>query len=118
MADFDHRLVLIAAYAAFNARAIDAALATMHPDIDWPNGWKGGRVIGHDAIRAYWTQQWEELNPHVEPQRCTTDDDGRVTVDVHQVVGDYAGHTLADEQIQHIYEFENGLIKRMDIQRI
>ena len=26
------------AYAAFNARNVDAALATMHPDVEWPNG--------------------------------------------------------------------------------
>ncbi|GAB4024860.1 nuclear transport factor 2 family protein [Spirosoma gilvum] len=118
MADFDHRVVLVAAYAAFNARAIDAALATMHPDVDWPNGWKGGRVIGHEAVRAYWTQQWNEIDPHVEPLRCTTDDEGRVIVDVHQVVSDPAGQTLIDQQIQHVYQFDEGLIKRMDIQLV
>jgi ketosteroid isomerase-like protein len=31
-------------YAAFNARDIDAVLAVMHPDVDWPNGMDGGRV--------------------------------------------------------------------------
>jgi ketosteroid isomerase-like protein len=33
----DQRL-LRQAYVAFNARDIDAALATMHPDVEWPNG--------------------------------------------------------------------------------
>jgi hypothetical protein len=31
------------AYEAFNARDIDAALALMHLDVDWPNGMEGGR---------------------------------------------------------------------------
>ena len=36
-------------YAAFNRREIDTVLAAMHPDVDWPNGWEGGRVHGHAA---------------------------------------------------------------------
>jgi ketosteroid isomerase-like protein len=53
----DERDVLTRAYAAFNARNIDAVLAAMHPDVDWPNGWEGGRVRGHDQVRDYWTRQ-------------------------------------------------------------
>lgn len=30
--------------AAFNGRAIDAALAAMTADVDWSNGWEGGRI--------------------------------------------------------------------------
>ena len=42
------------AYTAFNARAIDAVLATMHPQVNWPNGWEGGYVAGPEEIRKYW----------------------------------------------------------------
>jgi ketosteroid isomerase-like protein len=38
------------AYEALNARDIDGALALMHPDVDWPNGWEGGRVHGHGLV--------------------------------------------------------------------
>ena len=31
-------------YAAFNARDVDAVLAAMHADVDWPNAFEGGRV--------------------------------------------------------------------------
>jgi len=34
------------AYEAFNARDLDAALALMHRDVDWPNAIDGGRVRG------------------------------------------------------------------------
>ena len=34
-------------YAAFNARDVDAVLAMMHAEVDWPNGMEGGRVHGH-----------------------------------------------------------------------
>ena len=44
------------AYAAFNARKIDAALALMCSDVVWPNGMEGGVVLGHAGIREYWTR--------------------------------------------------------------
>ena len=57
------------AYAAFNVRDIDAVLAVMHADVDWPNGMEGGRVHGHHGVRDYWTRQWGMIDPHVEPMR-------------------------------------------------
>src|SRR5215467_7548369 len=63
--------LLRAAYAAFNARDIDAALVLMTPDIEWPRAFKGGFVQGPEAIRAYWTEQWGEICPHVEPVTST-----------------------------------------------
>lgn len=40
-------------YAAFNARDMDTALTTMHPDIQWPKAFEGGYVSGHNEIREY-----------------------------------------------------------------
>jgi ketosteroid isomerase-like protein len=40
------------AYAAFNSRDIDGVLASMRPDVEWPNGMEGGYVFGHDQVRA------------------------------------------------------------------
>jgi len=48
--------VLREAYRAFNARDMDAALATMRPDVEWPNGMEGGTVYGHAGVREYWTR--------------------------------------------------------------
>jgi len=45
------------AYAAFNARDMDGALA-MHEDVIWANGMDGGNVYGREAGRAYWSNQW------------------------------------------------------------
>lgn len=118
MAQFDHRILLVNTYAAFNARAIDEVLANMHPDVDWPNGWEGGRVIGHEAVRDYWIRQWEVLNPRVEPLRCETDETDQIVVDVHQVIKDLSGSILADGMVQHVYQLEDGLIRRMEIQNV
>ncbi|WP_020469770.1 nuclear transport factor 2 family protein [Zavarzinella formosa] len=102
------------AYAAFNARDIDAALATMWPDVDWPNGMEGGWVRGHDEIRAYWTRQWGLIDPRVDPIRYAHEG-GEVAVDVRQFVRDLAGTVLMDTVVRHVYQIENGLVRRMEI---
>jgi hypothetical protein len=103
------------AYEAFNARDVDGALALMHPDVDWPNGMEGGRELGHDAVRAYWTRQFGMIDSHVEPVGFDSDADGRVVVDVHQVVRDLDGELLSDGLVQHVYTFRNGLVTHMEI---
>jgi len=102
-------------YAAFNARDVDAVLVAMHADVDWPNGMEGGRVNGHRAVREYWTRQWGLIDPRVEPRGFTTEADGRITVDVRQVVRDRAGALLKEEMVQHVYRIEDGLIRSMEI---
>ena len=54
-------------YASFNARDIEAVLAHLHPDVDWPNAWENGRLRGHAAVRDYWTRQFAAIDGHVEP---------------------------------------------------
>ena len=75
--------LLRAAYAAFNTRDVDAALVFMTSDAVWPRAFKGGFVQGQQAIRAYWTEQWSEINPHVEPVSFYPEDTGCILVEVH-----------------------------------
>jgi hypothetical protein len=104
------------AYEAFNARDIDAALALMHPDVDWPNGMDGGRERGHAAVRAYWTRQFGLIDSHVEPMAFELDGEGRVAVDVHQVVRELGGSVISDRRVRHMYTLRDGLVQRMDIE--
>lgn len=112
------RELLLTAYSAFNRRDIDAVLALLSRDVDWPNGMEGGRVLGHDQVRSYWTRQWTGLNPSVEPIHIEEDHSGRAVVRVHQVVRDLSGTVLLDHLVEHIYSFKGGLIERMDIQAV
>ncbi len=111
-----HQDLLTKAYAAFNARHIDSVLAMMHPEVMWANGMEGGYVYGHEAVREYWTRQWNLIDPKVELQGFASDEDGRIIADVHQVVHDRAGNLIVDQNVQHVYTIENDLIRRMDIQ--
>ncbi|HKB52068.1 MAG TPA: nuclear transport factor 2 family protein [Solirubrobacterales bacterium] len=107
---------LRATYAAFNARDVEAALELMHPEVDWPNAWEGGRVVGRKAVAAYWTRQFESISSTVEPERFDHEPDGTVTVTVHQVVRDAkTNERQSDTHVLHRYRFEDGFVVRMDV---
>jgi ketosteroid isomerase-like protein len=114
----DSREVVRAAYSFFNARDLDEVLKTMHEDVDWPNGMEGGRVHGHAGVRDYWTRQWSMIDPHVEPVGFETEADGRIAVTVHQVVRELSGKLLLDQQIEHVYRVDDGLIRSMEIREL
>ena len=104
------------AYAAFNARDIEKALSVMQLNVQWSKAWEGGYISGHDEIREYWTRQWTEINPSVEPIGFSERKNGSVEVEVHQKVKDLQGNSMFDGTVKHIYTFEDGLIKTMDIE--
>jgi ketosteroid isomerase-like protein len=108
--------VLRSAYHAFNARDVEAAIELMHPEVDWPNAWEGGRVVGRAAVRDYWNRQFAAISSKVEPERFTEEADGSITVDVHQVVHDArTGELISDSRARHRYRLEDGLVVRMDV---
>jgi ketosteroid isomerase-like protein len=103
------------AYVAFNDRDIESAVALMHADVDWPNGWEGGRVHGRDGVRDYWTRQFAAISARVDPLSFTDLGDGCVAVEVHAVVHDADGALLSDGRVRHTYTIEGGLVRRMEI---
>jgi len=110
-----HREMLIKLYQMFNARDIDGVLAHLHTDVSWPNGWQGGWLHGHDEVRDYWTRQWRELDPHVEPVGFDIDEAGRVVVHVHAVIRDMSGAVVMDGQLDHVYTIEDHVVRAMEI---
>lgn len=113
--DAEQCAVLRAAYAAFNARDIPAALALMTADVAWPRAFKGGFVHGPEAVGAYWKAQWTEIDPHVEALTFHADDAGSILVDVRQVVRDMHGGLLADEIVGHRFTFLDRKIHKMEV---
>jgi hypothetical protein len=103
-------------YAAFNARDIDVLLEQMTADVDWRNAWEGGRLHGRAEVRDYWTRQWSVIDPGVEPVAFNVRPDGRVAVEVDQVVRGLDGAVLAEGRVVHVYSFRDGLIARMDVE--
>jgi len=108
--------ILRSAYDAFNARDVEAVIALIHPEVDWPNAWEGGRVRGRPAVREYWNRQFAAITSHVEPERFAAEADGSVVVDVHQVVHDArTGELVSDSRVRHRYRLAGALILGMDV---
>jgi hypothetical protein len=109
-------LVLRSAYLAFNARDVEAAIELMHPEVDWPNAWEGGRVVGRTAVRNYWNRQFMSIRSDVEPLSFIQEPDGAIAVDVRQVVRDaHTEELISSSRVHHRYLLEDGLILRMDV---
>jgi hypothetical protein len=111
----DTKTVLEQAYSAFNRRDIDAALALMTEDVSWPKASEGGKIIGKEEIRAYWTRQWGEFDPHVEPLAMTEEDGGKTRVRVDQLVKSLQGDVVSSSQVFHVFTMSGGLIAAMDL---
>jgi ketosteroid isomerase-like protein len=102
-------------YDRFNARDMEAVLATMHRDVVWANGMEGGHVYGHDGVRDYWTRQWATVDSHVEAAGFSIGADGTSDVEVHLTARDLKRNLLFDKMGGHIFRIEDGLIRRFDI---
>jgi ketosteroid isomerase-like protein len=114
----DHDVELLKhLYDRFNARDIEAVLGALHDDVQWVNGWEGGYVSGHAAVRDYWARQWASIDPHVEPIGFSTSPPGETVVEVRQVVRDLSGKLLADSRVGHIFRVEDGRVRRFDIRK-
>ena len=111
----DTKTLIELAYSAFNKRDIDGALELMTEDVSWPKASEGGKVVGKEEIRAYWTRQWGEFDPHVEPLAITEEDGGRTRVRVHQLVKSLKGDVLSDSEVLHVFTVYSGLIAAMDL---
>ena len=107
--------LLARAYAAFNDRDIERALALMSENVSWPKASEGGRVVGKEEVRSYWTRQWKEFDPHVEPLEMIDREGGITEVRVHQIVKSLGGDVLSESEVRHVYTVVNGLIERMDV---
>jgi hypothetical protein len=103
-------------YDAFNARNVDAVLAAMVPDVDWPNGWEGGRVTGQEEVRAYWTRQWAEVDSSAQPLAVRERGDGDIEVRVRLLGRTPEGALLFDHEALHVYRFRGDLVERMTIE--
>lgn len=112
----DHNPLIQQLYQDYNARRIDPILAQMHTDVEWPKAFEGGYVKGHDAIRTYWTKQWLEINPTVEPVDIQERPDHTLAVTVHQLVVDRQGAILFEGTVRHVYTIQDGLLRKMVIE--
>src|ERR1700677_3003675 len=109
------KTIIEQAYSAFNKRDIDGALEVMTQDVSWPKASEGGKGVGKEEIRAYWTRQWDEFDPLVEPLAMTEEDGGKTRVRVHQLVKSLQGDVPSDSEVLHVFTVNSGLIAAMHL---
>ncbi len=73
----DHRELLLRAYATYNSQDIEALVALVSDDVNWPDD-DAGRLHGKDEVRAYWTEQWARTRTHDEGDRIA-----RMDIEAH-----------------------------------
>ena len=111
----DTKTLIERAYAAFNKRDVDGALALMSDDVIWPKASEGRKVVGKEEVRAYWTRQWAAFDPQVEPLETIDLGGEKLEVRVHQLVKNLQGDVLSDGEVRHVFTVKNDLIKSMDL---
>jgi ketosteroid isomerase-like protein len=111
----DNKTLIARAYEAFNSRDIDSALSLMSENVSWPKASEGGRVVGKEEIRSYWSRQWETFDSHVDVLEIEDAGNGKANVKVHQLVRDLKGNVLSDSEVWHAFTIRDDVIECMDI---
>ena len=109
------RALLLRAYAAYNRQDVETLLALVSDTVDWPDD-DGGRLHGTDQVRAYWTQQWARTRTYDEPVALRRQADGRIAVDIIQVVRSLDGSVISRGRFRHLHRPDGDRIARMDIE--
>ena len=81
----------------------------------WPDVAGGTVLRGHEACRAYWTNQFATVDPHVTPLAVAEHGD-EIAVTVHQVVRSLDGKVLRDGDVVHVFTFRGDRIASMHIE--
>ncbi len=89
-------------------------MVRLHPQVDWPEPWSGGRLHGPAAVAAHLAAQAAQVQVTVVPLRVGGDP-RRVVVTVHQVVRDADGDPLSDTTVLHTLALDGGLVRRLDV---
>ena len=110
----DAEALVRAAYAAYDAQDAERLLALVHDDVDWPDD-EGGRLRGKESLRGYWDEQWSRVRVHDDPREVVPLDDGRVRVELDQVVRDLDGAELSRGGRTHVLHLRDGRLQRLDV---
>lgn len=102
-------------YDANQRRDLEAFRALVHPQLVWPDMTRGGVLTSPEAVRDYWAYNDAALKIEMTPIEVYALDDGRILVDVNQVVWNRSGQLWSDLRVRHCYTLREGRFWRMDM---
>lgn len=103
---------------AYNRHDFETFAAGLREDVNWPDQTRGGRLEGHAALRDYWNANSQSIRVEVTPIAFAALDDGRIRVDLNQVVRGVTGSLWSDIQVRQYYTLRDGQVSRMDIESL
>lgn len=112
----DAQALLTRFYDTYNRRDFAAFSTFLTPDVDWPDMVEGGRLIGREALGAYWARNDKSITIDIAVVSITALPYGRIAADVNQVVRNLAGQVWSDTCERHILTLRDGLVARLDIE--
>ncbi len=112
----DAHALLTKVYDAYNRRNFADFSVLLAPDVDWPDLIEGGRLIGREAVGAYWARNDKSITIDIALVSLTDLPDGRVAADVNQIVRNLSGQVWSDSCVRHVFTLREGLIARLDIE--
>ncbi len=101
-------------YDAYQRQDLPAILDLVDNQINWPDAWEGGRVVGRRAFTDYMRRQFNAVHPLIVATHFEDLPDGKVRVEVHQSIEDREGNILVETEVSHIFTFVDHLIVRVD----
>lgn len=112
--DVDDQVALLErAYQRFNDRDVDALLAMLTDDVEWPDVANRKVLRGKPAVRSYWEAQFAAGDPRVTPTAYIPTGDDLVAM-VDQRVFDLEGSPRGPSTVvYHRYSFEGDRVRRM-----
>ena len=102
-------------WTALNHQDVDAALAQLHPDVDWQDIMNGGRHQGVEAVRNYWAGVYALITSDSACIDCHPVDADRMAARMLHAIRDKKGTLWSEERMTHVFTFRDGLISRMDL---
>lgn len=102
-------------YDANQRRDLEAFRALVAPQLEWPDVTRGGVLTSPEAVRDYWAYNDSIIRVEITPVEIHVTEDGRIVVDVNQVVWNRSGKLWSDLCVRHCYTLRDGLFWRMDI---
>ncbi|WGM39418.1 nuclear transport factor 2 family protein [Caulobacter sp. NIBR1757] len=109
------RALLLRFYKAIDARNVDAVMAQLHPDVDFPDQLNEDRRLhGAAAVRAYYERAFGLIAGENALSAFHPRPDGTVEVRVHHHVTSLDGALWHEGPVDYCFGFRDGLIARLD----
>lgn len=115
MTDVDNVARVRSAYEMFNSQDIEAMLANMTDDVEWPDVRNGSEVRGKDTFRHYLNDVMAVTTPRVTLGDVFVVGDAVFAIGFHQAYGDDGKLLGPPRVVTQSFRFRGGLIARIEL---